>query len=207
MTNSDRPPYTPTPSSLHGGRSLVQQELAEFRSQGSVNQSSLNQGSHSRTSVESTPNRNARYGDNLDSEGWERKEHRLKLVEELHRDGPGKEKKFPTLMDTLGLGKKYLAYFSGTTGSFEELAKDISSVCSVMSTGERQKSKANLAEKDYIEGFKCVLDKLSTFSPDDLPPGHSPAQYTHKDCQNKALKPSGLKPTLCSLQSIRLSIL
>ncbi|KAJ2873665.1 hypothetical protein GGH93_003056, partial [Coemansia aciculifera] len=209
MTNSDRPPYTPTPSSLQGGRSSVQQELAEFRSQGSVNQSRLSQGSHSRTSVENTPNRNARYGDNLDPEGWERKEHRLKLVEELHRDGQGEEMPFPGLMDTLGLGDKYLvyksgttepldqpAYESGTTESFKQLAKSISSVCSVVSTRGRQKSKANLAEKDYIEGFKRVLDKLSNFSPRGLPPGHSPAQYTHKDCQNKALKPSGLKPDL-----------
>ncbi|KAJ2871334.1 hypothetical protein GGH93_004901 [Coemansia aciculifera] len=196
MTNSDRPPYTPTPNSLHGGRGSVQQELAEFRSQGSVNQSRQNPGSHSRTSVENTPNRGVRYGDRLDPEEWERKEHRLKLVEELHRDGPGEEKKFLTLMDTLNLGDKYLVYKSGTTESFKQLAKSISSVCSVVSTGGRQKSKVNLAEKDYIEGFKCVLDKLSNFSPRGLPPGHSPAQYTHKDCQNKALKPSGLKPDL-----------
>ncbi|KAJ2042173.1 hypothetical protein H4S04_007434, partial [Coemansia sp. S16] len=132
----------------------------------------------------------------LSPEEWEREEHRCKLVEELHRGGPGEEKKFPSLMDELGLGDKYLVYLNGTTGSFDQLANEISSVCSVVSTTGRPKSRASLAEKDYVEGFKRVLDKLSTFSPDGLPPEHLPTRYAYKDCQNVALKPSNLKPDL-----------
>ncbi|KAJ2464221.1 hypothetical protein GGI03_003365 [Coemansia sp. RSA 2337] len=196
MTNSSREPYTPTPSSRHGGRNSALQGLAGSRRGGGVNQSRQNPDSHSQNSVNTTPHRLARYGDYLSPEEWEREEHRCKLVEELHRGGPGEEKKFPSLMDELGLGDKYLVYLNGTTGSFDQLANEISSVCSVVSTTGRPKSRASLAEKDYVEGFKRVLDKLSTFSPDGLPPEHLPTRYAYKDCQNVALKPSNLKPDL-----------
>ncbi|KAJ2257269.1 hypothetical protein GGI13_000945, partial [Coemansia sp. RSA 455] len=99
-------------------------------------------------------------------------------------------------MDTFGLGDKYIAYLNETTGSFDQLANEISSVCSVASATGRQKSRASLVEKDYVEGFKRVLDKLSTFSPNGLPPEHLPTRYAYKDCQNVALEPSDLKPDL-----------
>ncbi|KAJ2430822.1 hypothetical protein GGF41_000814, partial [Coemansia sp. RSA 2531] len=99
-------------------------------------------------------------------------------------------------MDTFGLGDKYLVYLNETTGSFDQLANEISSVCSVASATGRQKSRASLVEKDYVEGFKRVLDKLSTFSPNGLPPEHLPTRYAYKDCQNVALEPSDLKPDL-----------
>ncbi|KAJ1924358.1 hypothetical protein GGI09_002585 [Coemansia sp. S100] len=196
MTNSSREPYTPTPSSRQGGRNSALQELAGSWRGGGVNQSRHNPDSQSQNSVECTPNRLARYGDYLSPEEWEREEHRCKLVEELHRGGPGEEKKFPSLMEKLSLGKKYIAYLNETTGSFDQLANEISSVCSVVSTTGRQKSRASLAEKDYVEGFKRVLGKLSTFSPNGLPPEHLPTRYAYKDCQNVALEPSDLKPDL-----------
>ncbi|KAJ2033426.1 hypothetical protein H4S03_005657 [Coemansia sp. S3946] len=208
MTNSSREPDTPTQSSRHGGRSSVQQELAGSWREGSVNQPRHNPEvrisiqfnfvcqSHSQNSVNTTSNLQARYGDRLSPKEWEREEYRCKLVEELHRGGPGEEIKFPSLMDELGLGDKYLAYLNETTGSFDQLANEVSSVCSVVSTRDHQKSRASLAEKDYVEGFKHVLDKLSTFSPNGLPPDHLPTRYAYMDCQNKALEPSNLKPDL-----------
>ncbi|KAJ2484890.1 hypothetical protein IWW37_006083, partial [Coemansia sp. RSA 2050] len=129
-------------------------------------------------------------------EELERIEYRRKLVEELHRKGAGEEMEFPTLMSILGLDDKYDEYKSNTNSVFDQLAKDIPTVSSVVAAGGRQERRAEFLGKHYIEGLKRVLDMLSKSPPHGLPQAHSSNLYKYTDCQNEPLEPTKLMPGL-----------
>ncbi|KAJ2489247.1 hypothetical protein IWW37_004124, partial [Coemansia sp. RSA 2050] len=56
-------------------------------------------------------------------------------------------------MSMLGLNKKYLTYKSNTSSKFDQFAKDMPAVGSVVAAGGRQERKAEFLEKHYIKGF------------------------------------------------------
>ncbi|KAJ2485491.1 hypothetical protein IWW37_005930 [Coemansia sp. RSA 2050] len=146
--------------------------------------------------MENTPDRGAIFDEYSLREELERVEYRRKLVEELHRKGADEKTDFPTLMRMLGLGKKCHTYKSSTSSVFDQLAKDIPTVSSVVAAGGRRERGAEFLEKHYIKGFRRVLDILSEAPPHGLPQAHSENLYMYTDCQNEPLEPTKLMPGL-----------
>ncbi|KAJ2739316.1 hypothetical protein GGI20_006127, partial [Coemansia sp. BCRC 34301] len=198
MSDSQDTPKTPTQPPRRGDSQSVHDSLVA-RHRGSVNHasSSYRASSHP-SSIESTPQRGGKNGEFIDLEQIERRAYRQELTKELEREcaNTDKEAAFPGLMATLGLGRKYTEYMARPSAPFVTIVRALPAVSSVVPASRRN---GNYEESDYVTCFKHVLDKLSANSatcPSAQLPVGTDISYRYKDCQNKSLESSSLKPDL-----------